>query len=354
MSADERVQAGLILRLDVSKWSGSAKLEADDLGLAPADVQAAFALGRKRLVEKAANDPIDTVAARAKYLLETLSHRLPDGSRFILAAAAPEVLVKLRAQRDEFMHAVDTFLAAYPTWREAMQPEWRAAAEKAYATQAAKHPALPHDAFVAAFLARVDAAYPTADELRGKYDFMWYTYAFRAAGLHEVDMAVAAAEEERRREQDAAYEAEVRGRINEALDRSIGQLHASIAEAFGNVLEHVRSGRAVREGSIERLRRTIARFRALNLFGADSVESAIRQFEEQALAPLSAGRTVADLGETFTSGLADVVRAATVRGAAVSSLSGRLRRSFGGFADDDGGDDASAPETSQEHLSAAV
>jgi len=101
MSADERVQAGLILRLDVSKWSGSAKLEADDLGLTPADVQAAFALGRKRLVDKAANDPIDAVAARAKYLLETLSHRLPDGSRFILAAAAPEVLAKLRALRQQ-------------------------------------------------------------------------------------------------------------------------------------------------------------------------------------------------------------------------------------------------------------
>src|SRR5262249_6582394 len=161
-------------KLDVTVWTGSAALSAPDLGLDPGTVAAHYTLGRKRLVPKAALDPIATIVRQARYALEGLSHALPDGSRFVLEAATPAVEAQLTRARRRFSAAVETFLAASPRWRAEMAPEWDAAARAAWQTAGRPNEA---GTFVTAFLARVGAAYPTADALRRKFDFFWWTYA---------------------------------------------------------------------------------------------------------------------------------------------------------------------------------
>ena len=160
---------GILLKLDVTVWTGSAALSAPDLGLDPGTVAAHYTLGRKRLVPKAALDPIATIVRQARYALEGLSHALPDGSRFVLAAATPEVEAQLTRTRARFGHAVETFLAGYPRWRAEMAPQWDAAARAAWHTAGRPGDATP---FVTAFLARVAAAYPMADALRRRFDFL--------------------------------------------------------------------------------------------------------------------------------------------------------------------------------------
>jgi Protein of unknown function (DUF3150) len=114
---------GILLKLDVTVWTGSAALSAPDLGLDPGTVAAHYTLGRKRLVPKAALDPIATIVRQARYALDGLSHALPDGSRFVLEAATPEVEAQLTRARGRFGAAVEAFLAAYPRWRAEMAPQ---------------------------------------------------------------------------------------------------------------------------------------------------------------------------------------------------------------------------------------
>src|SRR4029453_8510268 len=77
---------GLLLKLDVTVWTGSAALSAPDLGLDPASIAAHYPRGRRRRVPKQAPDPAAPVVRQTRYALESLRHPLPDGSRFILAA----------------------------------------------------------------------------------------------------------------------------------------------------------------------------------------------------------------------------------------------------------------------------
>ena len=161
---------GILLKLDVTVWTGSAALSAPDLGLDPGTIAAHYTLGRKRLVPKAALDPIAAIVRQARYALDGLSHALPDGNRFVLEAATPEVEAQLTHARGRFGAAVAAFLGAYPRWRNEMAPEWDTAARAAWQTAGRPGDATP---FVAAFLARVQAAYPTADALRRKFDF-WF------------------------------------------------------------------------------------------------------------------------------------------------------------------------------------
>jgi hypothetical protein len=160
---------GLLLKLDVTVWTGSAALSAPDLGLDPASIAAHYTLGRKRLVPKPALDPLATVVRQTRYALESLSHALPDGSRFILEATTPEVEAQLRRGQARFNAGVAAFLEAYPAHRAAMAAEWAAAAAAAWLT--ARCPG-DEAAFIEVFLTRIAAAAPTPTELRRKFDFL--------------------------------------------------------------------------------------------------------------------------------------------------------------------------------------
>jgi hypothetical protein len=334
-SATDILGSGLIVQLRIKLWTGTAELETNDLGMRPEELAEHFQLGRKLLVSKDALDPVRQVTRRAKYALEQLSHPLPDGGRFLLAQTTPEVLAALRAHRQEFFEAVDRFIAAYPTARAEMEPQWRAAARTAWGKAGQPDTEV---AFRQQFLARVAQLYPSEEQLRRKFDFFWLSYQLSLTGLREVSAARVAAEEEGRRQADEAYRHEVQQRLAETLDRSIGELHTQIAHAFERVLEHVKSGRPLRDGSLGRLRQSIERFRKLNVFGDSTLEQTIARFEQTCLEELDTTTVSAspDLRQVFQQGLESVLAAATA-GGEVNALTGRLRRQF------DLGEDA-APE----------
>jgi hypothetical protein len=311
----------------------------------PEELAEHFQLGRKLLVPKDALDPVRQVARRAKYTLEQLSHPLPDGGRFLLAQTTPEVLAALHDQRREFFETVERFIAAYPAARATMESQWRAAAHTAWAK--AGHPDT-EDAFRQHFLARVAQLYPAEDQLRRKFDFFWLSYQLSLAGLREVNAARVAAEEEQRRQADEAYRHEVQQRLAETLDRSIGELHGQIAHAFERVLEHVKSGRPLRDGSLGRLRQSIERFRKLNVFGDSTLEQTIARFEQNCLQELDSATVSSspDLRQVFQQGLESVLAAATAAGE-VNALTGRLRRQFD-FGDDDAPTDDAEAEADDE------
>jgi hypothetical protein len=156
-----------------------------------------------------------------------------------------------------------------------------------------------------------------------------------------VSAARVAAEEEQRRQADEAYRHEVQQRLAETLDRSIQELHAQIAHTFERVLEHVKSGRPLRDGSLGRLRQSIERFRKLNVFGDSTLEQTIARFEQTCLHELDTATvsTRPDLRQVFQQGLESVLAAATA-GGEVNVLTGRLRRQF-----DLGDEDPLTPET---------
>ena len=200
------------------------------------------------------------------------------------------------------------------------------------------------EAFRQQFLARVAQLYPSGEPLRRKFDFFWLSYQLSLTGLREVSAARVAAEEEQRRQADEAYRHEVQQRLAETLDRSIGELHAQIARTFDRVLEHVKSGRPLRDGSVGRLRQSIERFRKLNVFGDSTLEQTIARFEQTCLQELDTA-TVAtrpDLRQVFQRGLESVLAAAT-DGGEVNELSGRLRRQF-----DLGNEDAPTKDTDKD------
>jgi hypothetical protein len=157
----------------------------------------------------------------------------------------------------------------------------------------------------------------------------WWTYALRLSGTERVELAGVADAEQTRRARDAAYRAEVETRIGAALERSLAGFRAQVAEACTAVLDHIPSGRALREGTVERLRRTIRRFRALNFVDDDVLAGELTTFEQACLEGLdpSAVQEAPDVRALLTAGLQAVVEAATTE-LPRSALTGRALRRF--------------------------
>ena len=144
----------------------------------PASIAAHYTLGRKRLVPKQALDPLATDVRQTRYALERLSHALPDGSRFILAATAPRSRRSSAAARRGSTRA----------WRRSsrpIRPTGRAGGGvggRRGGGLADRPDAGVEAAFIGAFLARIASAAPTPTELRRKFDFFWWTYSLRLGG----------------------------------------------------------------------------------------------------------------------------------------------------------------------------
>jgi hypothetical protein len=328
------LRPGILLRLEISTWTGTAQLNPHDLGLSPAEISACYMLGRKRLVPRDALRPIMFAADRARAALDSLSHRMPDGGRFVLRAVVPELLAMLDQQRAAFQRAVDEFIADYPSIRQAMRPAWEEAAARAWQIAQARTGADAgrREDFIAAFLEQVDRAYPHPDTLRRKFDFFWYTYTITVGDYAPADALAVAREEAERRERDAAYRAEVDARLREAIHTGVQALHAAVADAFQRIVEHIRADRPLSESALARVRRILSRFHQLNVYDDTELERALRQFEADGLAALSPDdlNRRPDLRALFQQGAEQIAAAATapLDEGTVSELTGRLRRSF--------------------------
>ena len=144
-----------------------------------------------------------------------------------------------------------------------------------------------------------------------------------------MELTGAAEAERARRARDAAYRAEAEARIEAALERSLAGFRAQVAEACTAVLAHIQSGRPLREGTVERLRRTIRRFRALNFVDDDALAGELAGFEQSCLYGLDprAVQAAPDVRALLTAGLQTVIEAATSE-LPRSALTGRALRRF--------------------------
>jgi hypothetical protein len=170
-------------------------------------------------------------------------------------------------------------------------------------------------------------------------------------GTERIELAGVADAERARRARDGAYRAEVEARVAAALERSLASFRAQVAEACTTVLAHIRSGRPLREGTVERLRRTIRRFRALNFVDDDALAGELVAFEQACLEGLdpAAVQAAPDVRALLTAGLQAVVEAATTE-LPRSALTGRALRRFDVAAPAEDG--AGEPEGSRAPLDA--
>lgn len=298
---------GCLVDLRISYWRGKRPLAAQDLGLTEDQVPDIFSLGRKLVIPKEALARFERVDARAHYLIDQFTFPFPTGhSRFIPYSVLPQVLEELKGMKKDFEERISSFLDNYEQYRKDMLDKYPEYAEA------------------------LSRGYSSASDVRKRfhYDYTLYEVSLprdiRFKAVEERD-AVADAEAKRKALEQAEeeYKRQFQAQIDSFLSSSVGKLREAVGNAVANLSERVQKGEVVSKSSLDSLKRTIERFRALNFVGDNEVESKLAGLER--LIPDSGKKfKEAEFKQAFTTALGSVT--SSLLESDISTVTGEYRR----------------------------
>ncbi len=316
---------GVLVDLDVSRWSGARRLSPEELGWRTEEFPEVYSTGSMQLIPKVALERFCQLESQARYLLERQSFAFPiGGARFVPRMVLPELLAQLDGLKAQFAESTRTFLEEYPALQAQMTPTWREIAKKTW--EKAGQPE-PLDCYEARSLDAIAAAYPPGSRLERRFSFSWICYTIQVANWEAADAYALAQEETQRRALEADYRAQAEARIGTFVDEVVETLRAETAALCQRVLAHIQSGKAVTERTLKSLGAFVSRFKALNFVGDQAIEAQLEALRAELLTRHSAAEFRDDAA--LTGVLKDKLEALAAQAESISdraALTGEYRR----------------------------
>lgn len=267
---------GVLCATSVRYWRGCKRLNAEDLGLDPANVSdRLIQLGHKRLVPREALSAFALIESRAHALVEGSSFPFLGGiARFVPNPRLAALNEGLDRMKEEFRQAVLDFVAGYGPLRDRALAEWR---------DAARH----LNGNAESLLITIEEAFPPHGDIAKRFGFD--ARMFQVAAPENLRLEVSesieqmeVADQRRRIAEDAhrRLQADLDGFIRE----SVTTLREETARLARDVLATINGSEGgVHQRTLNRLTTFVDSFRSLNFAGDAQLESTLERFQEQLL-----------------------------------------------------------------------
>jgi hypothetical protein len=300
--------SGCIFDLGIARPSLKIQNTPDDLGVPDTGaVKKAFTLGHLRLVDAKAFEDVNSAAQRASKAV--IRHSMPfaliRGARYVPNSKLPKLLAELREARAEFDEAANKFMWAYEATKASQEPVIKAA----LADASRGLPGMADEAW-----RRVQANYPSAEEIRAAFSLTWTVYQLANANAQEA------------REEALNTAGQIKGVVRGMVEG----LRADVAEKVACLIKLSENGGKLNGKSINAAGEVIARVRELNeAIGDNGLERELRSLEGilfDAKEERNASRLVSAF-EATKAALAEGLEAAVA--SAEESLTGMGRRKIG-------------------------
>jgi hypothetical protein len=280
MELNDLFRSGSVIQISVSIWPARTKIHPQDLDIPDsAQVREVLALGSHRLAPKAAFEEIRRAEREARLVLESnsLSFRMIQGARYVPDDRLPKVIEDIKAKRDQFDDAVSAFCADYEKMR----------AEYAPCIRAGLKDVLEDDAKVEQVWSRIEAVYPSARELLGKFSFAWIPYTLQSVN---PKLAQAIGEET--------------APVRSILQGMVEGLRGDVQEKLGSLLELIAKGGKWTQKSVNSANSVLDRVEQLNIIGDTTLKAQIERI--RTLLKTMNDEVSQEQKERFVTGLSDV------------------------------------------------
>lgn len=267
---------GVLCATSVRYWRGCKRLNAEDLGLDPAQVSdRLIQLGHKRLVPRDALSSFSLIESRAHALVEQSSFPFLGGiARFVPNPRLASLTEGLDKLREEFREATLDFVAGYGPLRDKAMAEWREAARQL--TGSAER-----------LLITIEQSFPPAGDIAKRFGFD--TRLFQIAAPDSLRLEVSEsidqlemADQRRRVAEDAAKR--LQGDLDSFIRESVTTLREEAARLASEVLATIDGSEGgVHQRTLNRLTSFIDSFRSLNFAGDSQLEATLERFRGQLL-----------------------------------------------------------------------
>lgn len=267
---------GVLCATSVRYWRGCKRLNAEDLGLDPANVSnRLIQLGHKRLVPREALSAFALIESRAHALVEGSSFPFLGGiARFVPNPRLAVLNEGLDRLKEEFRQAVLDFVAGYGPLRERALAEWRDAAQHLNGN-------------AESLLITIEQAFPPHGGIAKRFGFesKFFQVAAPESLRLEVSKSIEQMEiaDQRRRVAEDAHR-RLQSDLDGFIRESVTTLREETARLAADVLATIEgSDGGVHQRTLNRLTTFIDSFRTLNFAGDAQLEGTLERFREQLL-----------------------------------------------------------------------
>lgn len=282
---------GVRVKVHISKWTGRKTLNFSELGLVAKNGSDAktlnklFTPGVKRLVDKKKIGSFTSIESRARNALDWHSLPLPLEGYFVTDERFLSLQKQLESLKTEYYQAVDDFLKEYDSIIEDMLGEYIDYASQILYDKIEVE-GMNRDEFGIYFANKIRLLYPSAYDLRKKFQFTYTVEQITAPKEIETQIKEAAAHKE-----EIEMKANSRDAIRkhyleqqeELIDKFLRNAASSLRKELVDIVEHVKNviskGERFTEASLNSMRDKINRIRGLNFIGDSTVENLMQQLD---------------------------------------------------------------------------
>jgi len=234
---------GILVALNIGKWSAAKKLNPDDLGLSNEQVPEFVRLGRKLLIPEEERNKFTQIENNARNALERNSFAFPVGNaRFVPRQKILEVDAKLREYQTSYLGAMESFLDRYHLIRDEMLQKY------------------------SEYRDRLEPFYPAAHQIRRLFSFSWNAFEIGESGLREGETV----------EAYERFKENLKSQFDQFLNEVVIDLRFQVQECCLRVAERVARGEIVNGNSIKSLNMIIDKFMTLNFVGDNKTEGQLK------------------------------------------------------------------------------
>lgn len=234
---------GVLMTLNITKWTGAKKLSPSDLGLTEDQIPDFMKLGRKLLMPKEEIGVFVQIENNARNSLERDSFAFPvGGARFIPRSRLLDVDAKLKEYKAAYDDAVQSLLTRYQDIREQMLQKYPEHRDK------------------------LEPFYPATHRVERCFSFNWLVFEIGEVGIKEGETV----------EAYERFKADLKNQFDNFLSDVVVDLRYQVQEACLRVAERVTNGEIINGNSIKSLNHIIDKFMALNFVGDAKIETQLQ------------------------------------------------------------------------------
>lgn len=241
----------VLIQVRTGMWQGTAPIKYEDLGLDEVRFpKTLFKLGQKRLYPEEIKSKFTGIGQKAGvYLGKKGVSFLLKNTYVIPRLKLPQVYKDLKVLEGEYAVETENFLASYEKIREDwLNENWQ-----------------HRDKLI--------AHYPEKEELRKQFKFRIIPFEIRGINAKEADEEVLLETVEEARK-------DFEGLCANMVGECIEVLRVKVAKTIKNLTDRIRSGKIIRNDTLESVKNIHEQFKELNIFGDTNIENSLMKLRQ--------------------------------------------------------------------------
>lgn len=287
---------GILIDIDVSKWTAEKALQAEDLGIRKEQLPKTFRLGHKALI------PMEKISefCHLDYMVRKhlTDHSFPfafGNARFVPKKRFMDFMEGFEKIKSSFEAAVKDLCDNYESYKLKVRPDYVKAAHEAYSRMKKFNKDFDEDKdkFINSFLERVDSFYPPAEDIRGKFSMIAVPHQMAMPDLSQATVDDVVSDSNKAELIKSTYQSALYDKIQSYVDDIVGDLRTRAEKVLSILRNNIKQGKRITTASLNTIKKLVEEYENMNIIGDNKFYNELVSFRTRRIDPFTAKQVMA-------------------------------------------------------------